>query len=488
MSERPYGWPALCLLAFAGPAIATPGVVAPPGLPRLLHDIEALRNEYHLPSVALTLVSPQAVLWSGAMGYADIASRKPASAQTLYRIGSITKTFTSLAILLAVADQRLSLDDRVIDLAPDAPLNNPWSATDPVRIAHLLEHTAGLLDLGHAEFYHSDPKPLSLPEALAVAPGARVCLWPPGRHSSYSNAGAGIAAYALERATGQRFEDFVTNRLFRPLGMQQAGFFLDARAQAKLATGYDRDGKTVIPYWHTLFRAFGGINATPREMAGLVQLLLNRGRVGGKRLLSKAAIDRTETPRTTLAARSGLSYGYGLGNYPFLYAGFLWHGHGGDGDGYLSRYAYSRALGLGYFVVINAFHPRALREICARIQDYLIQGHTPPSAPPLAPIDPARLEALSGRYQAVTHRFPRDTSATEQEPDRLEVVLTDGTLFTRTPDGERRELLPVSERHFRRENQPVATTAFIEHEGELYLQGEAGNYRRIGEAAHLSED
>jgi len=487
MSEWPRRWPALCLLVSAAPAIAAPGVAAPPGLPTLLHDIEALRNEYRIPSVALTLVSTQDVLWTGALGYADNASRKPATADTLYRIGSITKAFTSLAILLAVEDQRLSLEDPVTALAPDAPLTNPWSATDPVRVAHLLEHTAGLLDLGHAEFYHSDPKPLSLQEALAVEPDARVCLWPPGLHSSYSNAGAGLAAYALERATGQRFEDYVTSRLFRPLGMQQAGFFLDAPTQANLATGYDRDGKTVIPYWHTLFRAFGGINATAREMAGLVHLLLNRGEVAGKRLLSEAAIERMETPRTTLAARSGLNYGYGLGNYQFVYAGFLWHGHGGDGDGYLSRFAYSRQLGLGYFVVINAFHQRALREICARIQDYLIQGHTP-TTPPLAQMDPARLEALTGRYEAVTHRFPRDTPAAEAEPDRLEVVLSDSRLFTRTPDGERRELLPLDERHFRRAQQPVATIAFIEYRGELYLQGEPGNYRRVVEPARLSED
>ena len=484
MSEWPHRWPALCLLVFAA---AAHGVAAPPGLPTLLDDIEALRNEYQIPSVALTLVSTQDVLWTGALGYADNASRKPATADTLYRIGSITKAFTSLAVLLAVEDQRLSLEDPLTALAPDVPLSNPWSATDPVRIAHLLEHTAGLLDLGHVEFYHSDPKPLSLREALAVEPGARVCLWPPGLHSSYSNAGAGLAAYALERATDQRFEDYVTSRLFRPLGMQQAGFFLDAPTQANLATGYDRDGKTVIPYWHTLFRAFGGINATPREMAGLVQLLLNRGEIAGKRLLSEAAIERMETPRTTLAARSGLSYGYGLGNYQFVYGGFLWHGHGGDGDGYLSRFAYSPELGLGYFAVINAFHARALREICARIQDYLIQGHTP-TIPPLVQIDPARLEALTGRYQAVTYRFPRDTPAAEREPDRLEVGLADGRLFTRTPDGERRELLPLDERHFRRAQQPVATIAFIEYQGELYLQGEPGNYRRLPEPVRRSED
>ncbi|WP_455235029.1 serine hydrolase domain-containing protein [Thiogranum longum] len=460
----------------------------PVSLDALMEDIDRLRREHRVPSVALTLVSGNGTIWSGATGYADLETRKPATADTLYRIGSITKAFTSLAVLLAVEQGQLSLDDTLDELAPDAPLNNRWAEEHPVQIAHLLEHSAGLLDITKAEFDHNDPGPSTLEQGLAVGAEARVCLWPPGLHASYSNAGAGLAAYALEQVTRQRYETFVEERLFVPLGMNNAGFYLDRATQEKLATGYDADGKSVIPYWHMVLRPFGAINATPRDMASLVQLLLTRGTLNGKTLLSPSSIERMETPRTTLAAQSGLEYGYGLGNYQFVYRGFLFHGHGGDGDGYLSHYAYSRDLGLGYFVVINAFNSRALRVIRQRIQDFLIQDRKGPAPPPVASIGPKQLLALTGRYQAETWRFPWDHGNTPPGNDRLDVILQDGRLYTIGAGRDQRELLPVNRHHFRRTHEPVATIAFVEHDGELYLQGDFGNYRRIAVSAQGSGD
>jgi CubicO group peptidase (beta-lactamase class C family) len=164
----------------------------------------------------------------------------------------------------------------------------------------LLEHTAGFLDLTKPEFDHSDPKPLTLREGLAVKPEARIGRWPPGMHSSYSNAGAGLAAYVLEDVTGERYEDFVERHLFKRLAMSTASYFLDYATEAKLATGFDSDGRTVIPYWHMIMRPFGGINATPRDMAALMQLLINKGQFQGKRILRTSSIERMEIPTTTL--------------------------------------------------------------------------------------------------------------------------------------------------------------------------------------------
>ncbi|UCE90465.1 MAG: beta-lactamase family protein, partial [Pseudomonadota bacterium] len=370
---------------------------------RLLETLDAVRREHNVAAFALTLVNADAVLWTGARGIADRRTQRPATADTLFRIGSITKTFTALALLMAEQQGLLRLDDALLALAPDAPLANPWRNTQPVQLSHLLEHTAGLLDLTRAEFDHSDPKPLTLRDALQLSPDARVAHWAPGLHSSYSNAGAGLAAYALEHVSGKRFEDYVESQLFAPLAMSNAGFFLDAQTRQRLATGYDTDGETVIPYWHMIFRPFGAINATPREMAGFVQLLLNRGRIGKRRLLPAAAIARMETPRTTLAATAGLSYGYGLGNYQFVHNGFLFHGHGGDGDGYLAHLAYNRDSGMGYFLVINAFNGRALREMRSHVQDFMVRGLTP-SPPPAAPGTAG--SQLTGRYVPVTRRFP----------------------------------------------------------------------------------
>jgi CubicO group peptidase (beta-lactamase class C family) len=356
-------------------------------------------------------------------------------------------------------------------------LDNPWAATRPVRVAHLLEHTAGLMDLTQTEFDHNRPFP-DLPSALAFGAEHRHVLWPPGMHRSYSNAGAGLAARALERVTGTTWEAFLMERVLRPLGMDSASVRLDSRTGERLATGYDRDGRTVIPYWHMILPPLGAINATPREMAGLLQMLIARGIYRGERLLSPGSIRRMETPATTLAARSGLHYGYGLGLDQQLQGGFRLYGHSGDGDGYLSRLAYQPELEVGYFIAINAFNHTALEAMEAAVADRLLGNHEPPP-PPSIELERERLAPLTGVYRAVTRRFGWESDASAA----LVVDLAEGSLHLRYASGRRLPLVPASGQHFRHPAEPVATMAFVEHDGERYLQGEFGSYRRIGPVA-----
>lgn len=230
--------------------------------------------------------------------------------------------------------------------------------------------------------------------------------------------------------------------------------------------------------------AAGAINATPREMGALLELFLHRGRVGDKRLLRATSIARMERPLTTLAARHGLSYGYGLGLDQSLHQGFLWYGHGGDGDGYLSYFGYNRQADAGYFVTINAFKHNALDDMKVRVQDYLTHGLSPPQAPS-ADIAPATLVELTGDYVAATSRFHWESPAS-LDTDRLRVMLQHGVLYTHSSNGRRR-LIPVGAHRFRRAGQPLATIAIAEQDGELYLQADFGNYRRVEALPELED-
>jgi CubicO group peptidase (beta-lactamase class C family) len=426
-----------------------------PELRELLQDINAIRRDYRIPGVALTLVSPQALLWSGGIGYADLATRQPATPDTLYQVDAVSRTVTALALLQAAERGRLSLDDRLQALAPDTGLHNPWEETHPVRLAHLLEQTAGLLDTPPGE---SGDSPLR-------------SHWPPGLYASRSSTGTGLAITALQTVLDEPYAAFVQRRLFAPLGMQHTHVTPAPLAEAQLASGYDADGRTLIPS-----RPSRTVVASPRETAALLQLLLAQGKSGDRTVLTAAAMERLESPRTTLAAGQGLEYGYGLGNDQSLHRGFVFHGQDGAAGGHLSRYAYSHALGLGYLVVINARQPAALAELRLRIEDYLVEGNTPPQ-PPVADVDNAQLQPLRGRYRALTWRFPATASGLKR--DRLEVSLTDGGLLLHTAQGQQHRLLPFSARLFRRADQPLATSAFVEYGDDVYLLGEFGNYLRI---------
>lgn len=437
----------------------------------LVKHLEALRAEHEVPAFALTLVDRDKTLWSGARGIADLATERPVDSRTRFRIGSISKMFAGMAALLAEQDEALRLDDRVRDFAPQPPFKNRWPDTHPIRVAHLLEHTAGFQDWTRDEWDLNDP--LALEDALAYRPASRETRWPAGMHSSYSNAGPGVAALVIERATGQEYQRFLVDRVFRPLRMSTASFDLDSEARRLLATGYDSDGTTPIPYWHVIFRASAGITLNPSDMAPVIRLLINRGRLNGERLLSEAMVTRLEHPETTLAAEAGLEYGYGLGIYQWQREGHSLFGHGGDGDGYLAHFGYSLEAGRGYFIVINAFDHRALKRMRAMVERHLVRD-LPEPAMAKSTVASSSLTRLEGRYRQVTVRFPWE----KRGPD-LEISAERGMLFTRKPGDEPRALVPVTDRFFRRPENSVATTAFIEVTGKMYLQGPMGNYARV---------
>jgi len=435
----------------------------------LLDALDAVRTRYGLPAYAVMVTDSERTLLSEARGLADVASGRQADGDTRFRIGSITKAFTSMALLLAEADGDLSLDDQVRDIVPEAAYTNPWADTDPVRVAHLLEHTAGFQDWTADEWDSAES--LDLAVALAFRPASRTCRWPPGRYSSYSNSGAGLAAKVLQTASGRSYEAFVEQRIFAPLGMSTATLTLDERTERLLATGYQADGVEVIPYWHMLFRAAAAINLNPRDMDMFVRLLLNEGEHDGRRLLTRAQIARMEQPRTTLAARVGLRYGYGLGIYQWQRSGHSFFGHGGDADGYLAHFGYSRAADRGYFIVINAFSHRPLRAMREIIETALIEDLRPPDYPIAFELEnPA---ALAGRYEALTTRFPGSPGT-----DAIRLTTAAGRLYS-IRDGRRRLLVPVADRLFRRPDQSVPTIAIINDSGgETYLLGGLGDYRR----------
>lgn len=435
--------------------------------------IDAIRREHGVASASLVLVERERMLLHRTFGIADRRSGVAADNDTRYKVGSISKVFTGLALLRAEAKGLLRLDQPVRVLAPQASFDNPWEARRPLTVAMLMEHTTGWFDMSRAEFDHPAKHPIPLAEALAVQPQSRVSHWPPGLFSEYSNSGPGLAGYVLEQVADMPFERFLEREVFRPLGMTSASFLPDAETLEHLAQGYDRDGRTPIPYWHILYRPAGGLNLNPRDMAPFLRMLLGRGELDGRVFLAPERIDRMERPRTTAAARAGLEYGYGLGVQASLHRGHVLYTHGGDGDGYLARFAYSLETGRGCFVVITAFNHAPLMAMREALSDWLVEGLPAPAPLPEFAVPAEVLARYAGRYLAATTRFPRPG----WRGKTLEVFVDDGRIHTRTEGDRARPLVAVGERLFRRPREPVATTAFtVLEDGSVALQGPFGNW------------
>jgi CubicO group peptidase (beta-lactamase class C family) len=369
----------------------------------------------------------------------------------------------------------LDLEQAISEFETGAMYSNPWRDRYPVTTAQLLEHSAGLAGLIQAEWDYSDPRQLPLSQTLRLYPKARTLQWRPGLQHSYTNAGAGLAGYVMEEASGKSYETLMTELIFKPLALKDTSVLppvLD-----RLPTGYDSDGITVIPYWHQIFRPFAAINTSLQDMGIFLRMMIRRGRLGGRRVFAAQTIERVESPTTTLAARRGLDYGYGLGNYWWLRQGIVFHGHGGDADGYLSKMAYTRANDSGYFLVITAFQNTTLRAMQTAVERYLIKGLTAEKAPPVYVLDPPGRQQLLGLYGRTSWRFPGRRE--EARKETLEIIAIDGQLYTQGGVGQRQRLLPVSDVLFRRQ-QDNRATVFVgrDGDGKIYFQEDSDNFSK----------
>ena len=465
---------ALALVVARGRA---PGDAAKPPAPRttaeLQQRIERVLRDTHTPGVGIAVVRREGPEWIAGIGLADVAARRPASADTLFRIGSVSKSFASLSVLKLQQEGRLSLNDTVRSRAPEVAFSNPWEATDPVRLVHVLEHTAGFDDLALCEYASNDPTPLTLAAGLAFHPASRTSRWRPGTRVSYSNSGPAVAAYVVEKVAGMRFEDYVADQWFRPLGMTTASYVLTPDVARSLATLYHDDGITPFPYWHIILRPAGSINASARDMAHYVQFYLNRGAVGGAVLLPPEAIDRMERPESALSVREGLAAGYGLSNSVSIQDGFVFHGHNGGVDGGLTELAYLPDAGVGYAFMINSGNGGAFSEIGKLVRAYVTRGLTKPALPPAGPgpsIDLAR--AFSGWYEPINPR--NEMLHFAERVLGLTRVRVDGAKATMRPVlGPPEVFVATGGRLFRPDNAPIPTLALAADgsEGTLVLVG-----------------
>jgi hypothetical protein len=254
--------------------------------------------------------------------------------------------------------------------------------------------------------------------------------------------------------------------------MTGAGF----RPDPSLPGGFRDDGLDEIPYWHMTFRAFGALNATPRAMSRLLTVLLDRGRIDGRQVVPEASVDRLFRMEATEAAVHGLQIGYGAGLYGWAGNGHLFHGHGGDADGYRSRLGLLRSAGRGYLVGINTDNPALLGRMQARIEDVLTADLPAPPSPEPVAVEPAELEALAGDYYPAAARFDVEGWRSGTRTGAVIEARRDALVWRR--DSRRVRLLPLGAGRFRRTGDPAVSVVFFRHRGSLYLQGELGAYVR----------
>ena len=446
----------------------------------LRQQLEKILKDTHTRGVSVAIVHKDGPEWVVGLGLADVATNRANTADTLFRIGSTSKAFTSLSILMLADQGKLSLDDPVHKLAPEVWFDNPWGSTDPIRIVHLLEHTTGWDDIHLREYAKQAPDSMTVREGLDYDHHSRTSRWRPGTRMAYCNSGPPVAAYIVEKLSGRRFEDFVQQNLFNPIGMKTATYFEPAPGTA--TTLYHTDGKTPYTYWHILLRPAGSINASANDMAAYVQFYLNRGAVGGKQVVPAADIDRMEIPASTWAAKDGLKLGYGLTNYVTVADGFVYHGHDGGVDGGLTEMAYMADYGVGYFFSINSGSGDAFEKVGKAIRAYIGNKLQRPALPPVAAL-PANASDYSGWYEPDSPRVEMFRFL-ERLLGLRRVHFQDGKLIVSSLSGNE-TFLPVTGTQFRHAPKddapdPVSTLELLSVNPEgRFIQTEQNTMKAI---------
>lgn len=430
-------------------------------------DLAAILEAGGVPGLGLALVDRRGLIWSGGVGWADVAGQKPVDASTVFRFGSVSKSFVALAALRAVDEGRLDLNRPVTHYASDLGIDNPWQRTQPVTTAHLLEHTAGFDDMHFNEYGDaSTPWQLTPKAALAINPRSRQLRWPPGTHFAYANPGTTVTARVLEVVSQLEFDALMARDVFAPLNIEQAGFYPNAALSRQLARGYGADLDHPLRDHAIAHRAAGQLYATPAEVARMVQMMLRQGRVGEGQAWPRAAIERMGQSLTRVHQIEGLSYGLATYGHPLHPVAN--RGHGGGLPGFRSDYRYFPTLGVGYVLAFNSHEVGGVeRAVADRVFATLTGGKefAPPARPSYTP-EPHELEALVGSYSFANPRHSL-FAFIERLALGCEISVVEGRVFIEFGLLGRVELEPVGPHLFRSPGARLADVRYFPDTGHF---------------------
>jgi CubicO group peptidase (beta-lactamase class C family) len=335
------------MAAAAGPTSAS----AASDLPA---EMTAVLEGQGLQGAVWSLVRPEGVE-IGAAGRRDAATGAAIRADDRVNVGSVTKTLVATGILILVTEGRLSLDAPLADLLPEVALDNPWDQTHPVRLRHLLDHTAGLDD---ARLWHILSRRAKADTPLAAAlTGSDDMLRVrvrPGSRFSYSNLGYHLAGMVMERVTGEPYEAWLDAHLLRPLGMADSTFaFVDQATDPRLAMGHFEAGEPApaLPLW---LRTGTQFTTTAADMARFARFLLGEGGVDGRLLVRPDLLRAMGPPAGTEAAEAGLAAGYGMGLDSRDRFGVPARCHSGSMVGFNAAFCLFPDQGKAFFLAMNA--------------------------------------------------------------------------------------------------------------------------------------
>jgi CubicO group peptidase (beta-lactamase class C family) len=445
--------------------------------------IMKLLLKHNIPGLGIALISREKILWAGGIGKTNLSTGIDVTAATHFRLGSISKTFIALSIMKLQEAGKVTIYTQVKDIAPEINIDNPYDKSDPVRVVHLLEHTAGFRELHLNSIINlTDPHDITIAEEFKKNLITTKVQWRPGTIMSYSSIGYCIAGYLIEKLTGQLFDEYIKNTFFEPLGMLTSAYGLTAFNKSLIAQGYRGNKPCVVPYQFVYLRPASSLNSSPQEMAIFVQLMLNRGQTSSGQLLSRKSIEEIETVHSTYASAQGLTTGYGFANYWDVLYPITARGHDGRIHGFASTYRYMPEQGLGFVLLFNSMDsPEGRKNIIGLVYNYFTKNISKP-VPPSLTVPPEQLSQHCGYYELIVPRR-HVLSFLDKPLGSITVIRSKGNLLKKQLLKTPEVLIPVSPVLFRTETQTAASMIFGKNDAGIDVIASSADwsyYERTG--------
>ncbi|HEX6962394.1 MAG TPA: serine hydrolase [Lacipirellula sp.] len=367
---------------------------------RLEKFIAGERQAKNLPAVSIALVDNNRIVWSAGFGSQDAAGNQPATSGTVYRVGSVSKLFTDMAVMQLVAAGKVDLDAPVKRYLPDFAPKNPFDVEPTVR--QLMNHRSGLVRETPVGSYFDDCEP-SIADTVRSLNEMKL-VHRPGTVTKYSNAAVTVAGYIVEKVSEQPYEQYVQENLLGPMQMESSAFRPNERINDKLADAWmwaRHLPRFAAPKFALGTLPAGNLYSSVDDLGNFLITIFNDGDFYGERIIPADALHAMLQRRKSDA---GDSLDYGVGFRLGELDGHRTFGHGGAVYGFATQVTGLPEEKLGVAAVVavdcgNGF-TRRLSEYALRLMLAQREGKPLPEIETTEPLPPGAADKLAGVYKS----------------------------------------------------------------------------------------
>ena len=372
---------------------------------------EAIRYEVELkqlPAFSISLVDRDRVVWADGFGFQDADQKVPATAETVYRVGSISKLFTDIAVMRQVEKGTLDLDAPIKEYLPEFAPKNEYAI--PITLRQLMSHLSGLVRESPVGNYF-DPSEPTLAETVASL-NSTTLVYQPETKTKYSNAAIAVVGAVLEQQLDVSHAEHVRRAILDPLEMDNSSFVVTEAVKQKLATGWMRtydDRRFEAPEFLLGTGPAGNLYSSVLDMSKFLACMFNDGAAASSQIISPETYRQMTTPRKN---SDGKPLEFGIGFHIQDLDGETKIGHGGAVYGFSTQLEALPQRQIGVAAVASLDGSNG---VVSRLTDYALRlmiaaqaGKPMPVYRTTVSIPPARATELVGTYREVDGtRFTR---------------------------------------------------------------------------------